>query len=295
MKQLEWGRNSGDRLMTAVFLAALLHGLLILGVRFTATETKDRQLPTLEVLLVPDGDPAAANDSASYIAQRNQRGSGTSPDRLRTSLPEASESRMENRGEAEGESLLQQSASTDPGGSTVVSSRNRDAASSQTGDTGERPVYQSIPRDSRRLPQLGVNAVAADRNLQLRGRPAADDQLLADTRESVIAGYLDGWKRRIERVGTLNFPNEARRRTMSGNPVLEVTIEADGRLAGVVVRRSSGHAELDEAAVTIVKLASPFDPFPGPMRERYPLLRLAYEWQFLNGQLGDSTVLSDTP
>ena len=294
MKQLEWGRNSGDRLMTAVFLAALLHGLLILGVRFTANSTKDRPLPTLEVLLVPDGEPEAANDAASYIAQRNQRGSGTSPDRLRTSLPEASESQAENRGEADGDSLLQQSAVADPGGSTVVSSRNRDAPSSQTGDTGDRPMYQSLPRDSRRLPQLGVNAVAADRNLQLRGRPAADDTLLADTRESVIASYLDGWKRRIERVGTLNFPNEARRRTMSGNPVLEVAIEADGRLAAVVVRRSSGHAELDEAAVTIVKLASPFDPFPGSMRERYPQLRFAYEWQFLNGQLGDSTVLSET-
>ena len=39
-----------------------------------------------------------------------------------------------------------------------------------------------------------------------------DGKLLADTRESAIASYLDGWKRRIERVGTLNFPNEARRR-----------------------------------------------------------------------------------
>ena len=113
--------------------------------------------------------------------------------------------------------------------------------------------------------------------------------LLADTRESAIAGYLDGWKRRIEQVGTLNFPDEARRRSLSGNPVLEVAIRADGRLDQVLVRRSSGHRELDAAAMRIVRLASPFDPFPPAMRERYPLLRFAYEWQFLKGELGAGT------
>ena len=65
--------------------------------------------------------------------------------------------------------------------------------------------------------------------------------------------------------------------------------------AGVVVRRSSSHGELDNAALVIVRLASPFDPFPPAMRERYPVLRFAYEWQFLNGRLGDGTVWSSTP
>ena len=134
-----------------------------------------------------------------------------------------------------------------------------------------------------------------DETLRLRGAPASDDRLLADTRESLIAGYLDGWKRRIERAGTLNFPHEARRRSLSGNPVLEVAIRADGSLEQVVVRRPSGHRELDNAAVAIVRLASPFDPFPPAMRERYPVLRFAYEWQFLEGRLGGSSVLSPTP
>ena len=152
-----------------------------------------------------------------------------------------------------------------------------------------------MPIESRPLPTVGVNASAADEALRLRGDPAPDDRLLADTRESAIAAYLDGWKRRIEQVGTLNFPNEARRRALSGNPVLEVAIRADGRLEQVVVRRSSGHRELDAAAVDIVRLASPFDPFPPAMRERYPMLRFAYEWQFLKGRLGDGSVLAPRP
>ena len=83
-----------------------------------------------------------------------------------------------------------------------------------------------------------------------------------------------------------NFPNEARRRQLSGNPVLEVAIRANGTLESVVVRRTSGHRELDDAAVGIVRLAAPFEPFPSALRERYPVLRFAYEWQFINGQLG---------
>jgi len=111
-----------------------------------------------------------------------------------------------------------------------------------------------------------------------------------------IAAYLDGWKRRIERVGTLNFPNEARRRQLSGNPVLEVAIRANGTLESVIVRRTSGHRELDNAAVGIVRLAAPFEPFPSALRERYPVLRFAYEWQFIDGKLGGAgAVFSSGP
>ena len=64
----------------------------------------------------------------------------------------------------------------------------------------------------------------------------------------------------------------------------------------VIVRRTSGHRELDHAAVSIVRLAAPFDPFPTAMRERYPFLRFAYEWQFLNGRLaGDGSVFTTGP
>ena len=91
----------------------------------------------------------------------------------------------------------------------------------------------------------------------------------------------------------MNFPNEARRRSLSGNPVLEVAIGASGQLQEVLVRRTSGYSELDHAAMNIVRIASPFDPFPPALRDRYPVLRFAYEWQFIRGQLGDGAVWAD--
>jgi protein TonB len=182
------------------------------------------------------------------------------------------------------------------GRSPVLTSRTLDARRTVAGETATEVVPAAASTGAAvAVPPVGLNAAAADERLHLRGKPSADGLLRADTRESAIAGYLDGWKRRIERVGTLNFPNEARRRELSGNPVIEVAIRSDGSLQAVIVRRSSGHRELDDAAVAIVRLAAPFDPFPAAMRERYPVLRFAYEWQFLNGRLGSGAVFSGTP
>lgn len=285
-----------DRLATAIFAAAVLHGVLILGIRFSAPLIDDRALPTLEVLLVPDGPAEAANPSANYIAARNQRGSGTGTDRQRTSLPEASPTLLEKSGAAQDDAYQPETAGEMASASPILSARALEARRAQAGADAARPSpFFALPQESRPRQPVGINAAAADRELHLRGTPAPDDRLLADTRESAIAGYLDGWKRRIERVGTINFPNEARRRSLSGNPVLEVVIKADGKLDSVIVRRSSGHHELDAAAIGIVKLAAPFDPFPTAMRTRYPVLRFAYEWQFINGRLGDSAVFSDAP
>jgi len=284
-----------DRLATAVFVAALFHGLVILGLKFTAPSSVDRPLPTLEVLLVPDGEPEEPNPDASYIAGRDQRGSGTTRERLRTSLPEASARLLEHSGEARGEAFTAPSASSTQGGSRVLVSDATRGRRVLAGEEIEQSEPEAVPIESRPLPTVGVNASAADETLRLRGEPAPDDRLLADTRESAIAAYLDGWKRRIEQAGTLNFPNEARRRALSGNPVLEVAIRADGTLQEVLVRRSSGHRELDVAAMRIVRLASPFDPFPPAMRERYPMLRFAYEWQFLKGRMGDGSLLAPQP
>jgi len=284
----------GDRLATAIFIAALVHGLLILGIRFSAPSSEPN-LPTLEVLLVPAGaDDPQANLDAAYIAQRTQQGTGTSDDARRASLPEAREEQLAEPEPAPADSEQDTAEQFEPEGAvSVLARRALDAERLATGvePRPAPPVFQALPSPA--VPTVGLNAAVADRDLSLRGQRSADGKLLADTRESAIASYLDSWKRRIERVGTLNFPNEARRRDLSGNPVVEVAIRANGTLESVVIRRSSGHRELDNAAVGIVRLAAPFEPFPNALRERYPVLRFAYEWQFMNGRLGgDGAVFS---
>ncbi len=127
--------------------------------------------------------------------------------------------------------------------------------------------------------------------LHLRGESKRELWIAADTRASDVAVYLDSWRRKIERVGTMNFPDVARRAKLSGTPVIEVTIGADGKLLQTVIRRSSGHAEIDEAALRILKLAAPFDSFPGELAAKHDEIRIAYEWQFLGGAAQGGSVL----
>jgi protein TonB len=295
---LRKGRDpTGDHLATAIFVAALVHGLVILGVRFSAPPVPDNVLPTLEILLVPTGpDDPQANLDAAYIAQRTQQGTGTGTEARRASLPEARPEQATVPDSPASEQAEQARLPEPEGAVSVLAQRALDAERLATGTEPheESPVFYASPTPA--VPTVGLNAAVADRDLHLRGQMSVDGKLLADTRESAIAAYLDGWKRRIERVGTLNFPNEARHRQLSGNPVLEVAIRANGTLESVIVRRTSGHRELDNAAVGIVRLAAPFEPFPSALRERYPVLRFAYEWQFIDGKLGGAgAVFSSGP
>ena len=100
------------------------------------------------------------------------------------------------------------------------------------------------------------------------------------TRQSGLAEYLDSWRRRVERIGTANYPEEFLGDLSVGRPTLEVVIGADCRLQNIVVRRSSGDKALDQAALKILRIAAPFEPLPDAIRVDYDVLRFAYEWDF---------------
>ena len=277
-----------DRLLMTLFLAAVLHGIVILGITFGAGETNREAAPGLEVLLVSDEVPTAArNDSATYLAQRTQLGSGN------TDRPVAPRNR----------SVAQAPASAGLDGAFGPDTRDtRQSPSSED----ERVVATTAPRPDIRyftdveLGSLGAESAAAapatrptaepgpeddPGPVELRGPRRDDLWVTPDSREATLAPYLDNWRHRVERIGTLNYPVAARRAGVNANPVLEVAISADGRLESVRIRRSSGFPDLDHAALEILKLASPFNPFPPELAAKYHTLRFAYEWQFVGGRI----------
>src|SRR5262245_50581175 len=142
-----------DRLAVALFVAALLHGLLILGLRFTIPPTDGTALPTLEVLLVPDGPPQELNRDASYLAQRNQLGSGTTRDADRTSLPE-SVAALPDPGEATEQQGTSSADSAAADGPTALTARAIDS-SRAAGGGGSGAAGKSTPLEMQTVPQLG--------------------------------------------------------------------------------------------------------------------------------------------
>ncbi len=278
----------GDRLGSTLFLAALAHGVVILGVTFTSEPFhKDKHAtPSLNVTLVVDThDVDRPPPDSKILAQANALGHGSLPKGLRpTAAPDASAPRTQ-----EGT----------PGA--------RDPADGEPREAGARADILLTPSDSPR--QLAALPKAVDRSTSAPETAAAllaheapptlaaevdtetqspeqyDRELVASpaTRQSVIAEYLEGWRRRVERIGTLHFPARFRGDHGVGRPTLEVAIRADGQLADIIVRHSSGDAALDQAALNILRMAAPFDPLPPAIRAKYDVLRFAYEWEFTTG------------
>lgn len=286
-KPFPWSAEAArDRLSSTAFLAALFHGILILGVTFGAGPILDRKATSsMEVVLVTaeyeDREPPP---SAVLLAQQNLAGAGNAaPDAtLRTAighqLPAADLGPVQPGAEAEQRAGSNAEA---PATQPLLMARQAD---DRVPDPGERN-QASRPRQST-LP-APVNAIElvgrmADANLVPESGPR-ELLISANTRESRIASYLNVWKRRVEQVGTLNYPRAVSRSGNGGFPVLEVAIRADGTLKEVVLRSSSGQQGLDQAAMDILRMSAPFEPFPDSLRGDYDVLRFAYEWRFSEG------------
>ena len=271
------GRVTRDRLVSMAVLAALLHGLIILGITFAPPASRQQGTDNgIEVLLVSDELPEAReNESATYLSQRTQTGSGNTAERLPAQVPTPGR----------------------PGSQTTPSQRNEsdsleEQLLSTTREQGRTRIL-ALP-----LPATAEEPAASDRQgqpasdeaLRLRGERRDELYVTADTRASRLAPYLDAWRRRVERIGTINYPSVAQRQGLTGNPVIEVALARDGRLQSARIQRTSGHPEIDAAALDILRLASPFDPFPPELARDYRVLRFAYEWQFVGGRVEETAV-----
>ena len=103
----------------------------------------------------------------------------------------------------------------------------------------------------------------------------------ARTQEYRFAQYVEDWRQKIERVGTLNYPDSARGK-LYGSLLMSVVIRADGSVKRVNIHRSSGHAVLDQAAERIVRLSAPFSVFPANIRRDTDELEITRTWTFTN-------------
>lgn len=282
-----------DRLTVMVVLAGLFHLIVILGITFSASGIRDdAAIRTLEVLLVSDVLPEALeNEEARYLAQRTQQGAGNLAGDSRTQMPTAANAPIDRPGELEGRSLQEADRGLTGGESDAVMAHS-DVGRIRFAADADRAAALSADSPRQLIAGSATTLPSSEDDPELRLKGAAVRELIVtpSTRESDVAVYLDAWKRKVEQVGTLNFPNSARRRGMSGNPVVEVALSADGRLAATRVRRSSGFPELDQAALDILRLAAPFEPFSRDLAARHDALRFAYEWQFVGGRLTGSAV-----
>ena len=273
-----------DRLPAMLFLAALIHGVLIIGIGFNPTlPEKFASAISLEVTIVADPEQRIDRpEDAQYLAQASQEGGGNTSRETRASAPMESLVPVDNQGDITGDALVD---------TRVAEARADEFLSTQS--MTDRSVNNELrddpqPQQTAALLESGAESTLPlpqelEATLQIHDDEQRELFISADTRESNIATYLDSWKRRVERVGEAHLPKMAK--GLSGSPTLEVAIDASGQLAGVVIRKSSGSPVLDQAALDILRRASPFDPFPPEVRADYDRLVFAYKWMFGDGDV----------
>jgi len=285
------GAPRSDSLTATLFIAALFHGVLILGVTFTAgnSGTSADDINAMEVvLLTRDYEKRSAAEDAAYLAQQSLTGSGNTDedDPLRVAYGRGTNPVMPGP-ERDGLQQNTEQPADQTQAQELLYARNPDAEQLAL----FKPLYQE---ESQPL-QTGMPGTAntveilatPDTETVLKGAQPRQLIISASTRESRIATYLDGWKRRVERVGTMNFPPLDK---LKQNPILSVSISASGDLKEVIIVTGSGSSELDIAAVNILRMASPFDAFPEFMRSDYDTLKFTYEWRFSGGRVGKMKV-----
>lgn len=283
---LEPSSTSGP-LTLALALSIVVHSvLLLITFKFPDVLSMKNNSAPLEVVLV-NSKSASRPRQADALAQANLDGGGNTEAnrRAKTNLP-ALPNMPADAELALATKRLQQ---LEEESHRLMAQLRTDA---QIADPKTVPIEQVKPTDAPKLADLPHDKVAIARlEAQIAREWEAYQKLPkrkfigARTQSAIEAEYLDAWRLRIERVGTANFPDEAKRQGVLGTVMVTVAINADGTVEKVEIDRSSGSRVLDRAVEKIVQLAGPFQPFPAPLRKEADILHITRNWAFTRSDL----------
>ncbi|SDF11579.1 energy transducer TonB [Dyella sp. 333MFSha] len=279
-------RTTGADLFGATLLfSLLLHGVVILGITFDAEKPKP-SVPTLDVTLV-DVANQEPPDKADFLAQANNAGGGDKDKAARPSEPVSGPLPTPVRGVTPEPKEAQAPAPQDRTPQQLLTSSGETAfavdTTTQQTEHQEHPLPVSDEEIQRKLEMARLSAEVREQSQAYAKRPKKKF-ISSNTREYVYAAYMKGWVGRVERVGNLNYPDEARRQGLYGELVLTVGLNKDGSIKSMDVIKSSGHKLLDDAAQRIVRLAAPFPSLPAD-KTKVDELYITRTWQFLPGNV----------
>ncbi len=275
--------SDNDRFGMTFFLATIFHGMVILGVTFTVSPLADSKTsPALDIILVQTKSPVEVDD-ADYLAQVSQQGGGNADEKARPRELFSAPTLSSTPGIARQTSVQQVKKQKQNEELALLTQADAEYAI----NTDKNPVKAD---DDTTLDETNTSEnrqtarLAAEISYTLEEQASIDRTryLNSSTREFTPAKYMRDWIDRVERIGNLNYPDQARRKKLSGTLILDVVINADGKLLKTDLRQSSGHQILDDAARRIVKLAAPFSAFPKKLKQEADVIHITRSWEFLN-------------
>ena len=273
--------TAGDRLGMTLFFAIFFHGIIILGVTFiTSPSAQQKPPPSMDIILVNTSN-GLQPEKADYLAQVSQDGGGNSDKKLRPTDMFTAPTLVNTPGIA-----MQQQSQTQPSQRQQQDQRVITAQKSRFATQSDRA--NRLENLNEKLEQLQRNEMPArlahelSLTYQQFAQKPREKFINARTREFTAATYMRNWVDRVERLGNADYPDEAIRNKLSGTLVLDVVINSDGSLSKIELRQSSGHQVLDDAAKRIVRMASPYDPFPHKLKQEADVIHITRSWEFLS-------------
>lgn len=274
--------DESTRLAATLVLSVLVHAMLVLGLGF-ADEDAAPVVPTLDVIL-SQTRTALTPAQADFLAQANNQGGGEHARSSRPSAPQAGPLPQPEDGLAPRPLRAQTPAPSPPPEARVITSTRATESVPMPQVRPDVPPVPLPPGQEKIDRDIEMARLAAE--IQLRSQQYAKRPkrkfVSASTKEYAWAQYLRGWVDRVERVGNLNYPDEARRRRIGGLVVISVGVRRDGSVESTRIIQSSHIPMLDNAAIRIVQLSAPFEPLP-KTREDPDILHVTRTWQFLPG------------
>ena len=290
---MSYSPGQNYRLSYTVAIALAMHMVIIFWLVFNA-ESKAHVAPQMEVTLSYHQSDEAPED-ASFIAQSNQQGSGEAEknDELTTlyqspfndaainpvspvtpiAIPEI---------EKHEQQIVELRIITTTGNAerSLVKKETPIDEIDVSEDDNEEKTLTELSQEI-----ASLEARLADKQQQFTRKPRVLTLSSASTIEAADANYVHQWRDRVESVGNRYYPQLARNKSLYGDVRLLVKLKANGVVEEISILASSGSEILDRAAIESIRLASPFDPFPKSLANKYDRIDVIRTWQFRKNRL----------
>ena len=273
--------SATDRLGFTLFLAIMLHAIVVLGVGFKSSDASVQDpVPTLDVI-VASARTLEVAETPDYLAQVDQAGGGNAEDKARPSAPVSTPTPVDQKGlsDQDRQELRKQQLAINQLYYLTQQESDEQIASQQQRRDQASETREASEAEQRATQIARLQAEIREMTIAYAKRPKTIT-LTASTRKAVEASYLASWVKKVEHTGNLNYPSEARQQQLDGRLRMSVWLNAAGEVLDMKITNSSGTSVLDEAAKRILRIAQPFAPFPEELRERADQIVIIRTWDF---------------
>lgn len=269
--------SNNDSLLIALFLAAVIHVVIGLGINFTAPQP-EQVSRSIDITLV-NMPTQKAPEKAQLLAQENQLGAGE-----QSKKPEPPPQQLPSQGNNPAKQVKKSEPehSEPKAAKKLITQKKAEkkivtASKPDTGQRTEKHPQLTAEMLQQQIAQLGTEIRLNQQTAEQTKIKFVDS---VSAHKYVAAQYMKDWEDKVERTGNLNYPEVAAKKNFSGTLTMDVGIKADGSIYSIRINQSSGNPALDEAAKKIVRMSAPFAPLPVELQKELDVLVITRVWKF---------------